>query len=404
MVASAASPLAGVTVLDLTNVLAGPFACYQLACLGARVIKVESPDGDLARKLGADPAYARAGMGISYLAVNAGKESIALDLKHADGKAVFLRLVENADALVENFRPGVMARFGLDHAELARVNPRLVYCAISGFGQTGPFAHRPAYDQIIQGLSGVMSVTGDAQSAPLRVGYPVCDTIGGLTAAFAVCAELLRARATGAGSFVDVSMLDATLATMGWVVSNFLNAGIEPQPMGNDNFTAAPSGTFRTGTGLINIAANEQKQFEALCRLVGAPELATDARFAEREARKRHRAELTAALEAKLAARPATQWEEMLVGGGVPAGQVLSVAEILSHAHTAAGAAIARYDGVPGAPRPVRVARPGFWVNGERPAAAARPPTLSEHRDTLLSELGYDGSASAALVAAGGVR
>ena len=404
MVASAASPLAGVTVLDLTNVLAGPFACYQLACLGARVIKVESPDGDLARKLGADPAYARAGMGISYLAVNAGKESIALDLKHADGKAVFLRLVESADALVENFRPGVMARFGLDHAELARVNPRLVYCAISGFGQTGPFAHRPAYDQIIQGLSGVMSVTGDAQSAPLRVGYPVCDTIGGLTAAFAVCAELLRARATGAGSFVDVSMLDATLATMGWVVSNFLNAGIEPQPMGNDNFTAAPSGTFRTGAGLINIAANEQKQFEALCRLVGAPELAIDVRFAEREARKTHRAELTAALEAKLAARPATQWEEILVGGGVPAGQVLSVAEILSHAHTVAGAAIARYDGVPGAPRPVRVARPGFWVNGERPAAAARPPTLSEHRDMLLSELGYDGSASAALVAAGGVR
>ena len=404
MVASAASPLAGVTVLDLTNVLAGPFACYQLACLGARVIKVESPDGDLARKLGADPAYARAGMGISYLAVNAGKESIALDLKHADGKAVFLRLVENADALVENFRPGVMARFGLDHAELARVNPRLVYCAISGFGQAGPFAHRPAYDQIIQGLSGVMSVTGDAQSAPLHVGYPVCDTIGGLTAAFAVCAELLRARATGAGSFVDVSMLDATLATMGWVVSNFLNAGIEPQPMGNDNFTSSPSGTFRTGAGLINIAANEQKQFEALCRLVGAPELATDARFAEREARKRHRAELTAALEAKLAARPATQWEEMLVGGGVPAGQVLSVAEILSHAHTVAGAAIARYDGVPGTPRPVRVARPGFWVNGERPAAAARPPTLSEHRDMLLSELGYDGSATAALVAAGGVR
>ena len=266
MTTNATRPLEGVTVLDLTNVLAGPFACYQLACLGARVIKVESPEGDLARKLGADPAYAEAGMGISFLAVNAGKQSIALDLKHPDGRDVFLRLVARADALVENFRPGVMARLGLDHAALARVNARLVYCAISGFGQTGPFAHRPAYDQIIQGLSGAMSITGDARSAPLRVGYPVCDTIGGLTAAFAVCAELLRARATGEGSFVDVSMLDATLATMGWVVSNYLNAGVVPVPMGNDNFTAAPSGTFRTGAGLLNIAANEQKQFDALCR------------------------------------------------------------------------------------------------------------------------------------------
>ena len=334
--------LSGVTVLDLTNVLAGPFTGYQLACLGARVIKVESPEGDLARRLGADPAYARSLMGISFLAVNAGKESIALDLKHPDGRAVLLRLVERADALVENFRPGVMARLGLDHAALARVNPRLVYCAISGFGQEGPLAHRPAYDQIIQGLAGVMSVTGDAASAPLRVGYPVCDTIGGLTAAFAVCAALLRARATGEGSFVDVSMLDATIATMGWVVSNFLNAGVEPQPMGNDNFTAAPSGTFRTGAGLLNIAANEQKQFEALCRLVGAPGLAADARYAEREARKRHRAELTAALEAKLAARTAAEWEEILVAGGYRLGDVRPVDQFRWSGHVELVAGFAR--------------------------------------------------------------
>ena len=404
MTTNATSPLEGVTVLDLTNVLAGPFACYQLACLGARVIKVESPEGDLARKLGADPAYARSAMGISFLAVNAGKESIALDLKHADGKDVFRRLVARADALVENFRPGVMARLGFDSAALARVNPRLVYCAISGFGQTGPFANRPAYDQIIQGLAGAMSITGDARSAPLRVGYPVCDTIGGLTAAFAICAELVRARASGQGSSIDVSMLDATLATMGWVVSNYLNAGVLPMPMGNDNFTAAPSGTFRTASGLINIAANEQKQFDALCRLVGAPELATDPRFAEREARKRHRAELTAALEARLAARPADEWEGLLVAAGVPAGRVMTVPEILSHEHAIAGETIASYDGVPGVPRPVRVARPGFRVNGERPAAASRPPALSEHRDGLLAELGYDPAARAALVAGGGVR
>jgi crotonobetainyl-CoA:carnitine CoA-transferase CaiB-like acyl-CoA transferase len=400
----AAAPLTGLTIVDCTNVLAGPFACYQLACLGARVIKVEGPAGDLARRLGADPAYAREAMGISFLAANAGKESIALDLKHARGREVFERLVTRADALLENFRPGVMARLGLGHERLRALRPSLVVCAISGFGQTGPLAQRPAYDQIVQGLSGVMSVTGDARSAPLRVGYPVCDSIGGLTAAFAVCAALLRARTTGEGAFVDVSMLDATLATMGWIVSNFLNAGVEPRPLGNDNFTAAPSGTFRTGAGLLNIAANEQRQFEALVDLLGLGDLKTDARFAEREARKLHRAELTAILEARLASRPAEAWELALIAAGVPAGRVMSVPEILAHPHTAEGALIASFDDVPATPREVRVLPPGFRVDGERPAPSRRPPTPSEHRDALLAEIGYEPGERAALIGCGAVH
>lgn len=397
-------PLTGITVLDLTNVLAGPFAGYQLASLGARVIKIESPEGDLARRLGADPVYARAQMGISFLAVNAGKESIAVDLKHEDGKALLRRLVRDADCLLENFRPGVMQRLGLDYAALQPLNPRLVYCAISGFGATGPLAHRPAYDQIIQGLAGVMSVTGDATSAPLRVGYPACDTIGGLTAAFAICAALVRAQGTGQGTFVDVSMLDATLATMGWVVSNYLNADVEPQPMGNDNFTAAPSGTFRTGEGLLNIAANEQKQFAALADLLGVPEWKSDPRFAEREARKHHRGELNAALEARLSTQSAAAWETRLIAAGVPAGRVLTVPEILQHEHTQAAATIASFTDVPGVPRPVQVACPGFRYDGTRPQAAAAPPALSQHRDALLAEFGYDAAARAALFATGAVR
>lgn len=399
-----AAPLEGVTVLDLTNVLAGPFAGYQLACLGARIIKVESPEGDLARKLGADPAYAKSQMGISFLAVNAGKESIAIDLKHPAGKALLLELVDRADVLLENFRPGVMDRLGLGPAAVRARNPRIVYCAISGFGQTGPLSGRPAYDQIIQGLSGVMSVTGDARSAPLRVGYPACDTIGGLTAAFAICAQLVQARVSGEGATIDVSMLDATIATMGWVVSNFLNAGVDPKPMGNDNFTSAPSGTFRTGSGLINIAANEQKQFEALADAVGAPDWKHDPRFAEREARKRHRPELNAALETMLVSRTADEWERLLIGVGVPAGRVLSVPAILAHAHTGEARTIASYDDVPGTPRPVKVARPGFRIEGERPAAKRKPPTLSEHRDALLEELGYDHARRDALLASGAVR
>ena len=397
------APLHGVTVLDLTNVLAGPFAAYQLACLGARVIKVEALEGDLARKLGADPAYSRERMGISFLAVNAGKESIALDLQAPQGREVLLDLVERADVLIENFRPGVMTRLGVGYDIVRARNPRIVYCAVSGFGQTGPLAARPAYDQIIQGLAGVMSVTGDPRSAPLRIGYPACDTIGGLTAAFAICAQLVDARARGEGAYVDVSMLDATIGTMGWVVSNYLNAGVEPQPMGNDNFTAAPSGTFRTAAGLINIAANEQKQFEALADVVGAPDWKDDPRFAEREARKQHRAEMNAALETMLTSRSAEAWERMLIDAGVPAGRVLSVPAVLDHPHVVEGALIASFDGVPGTARTVKVAKPGFRVEGARPAPASAPPTLSQHRDALLAELGYDAAHRETLIASGAV-
>ncbi|TIN14819.1 MAG: CoA transferase, partial [Mesorhizobium sp.] len=273
--------LSGIRVLDLTNVLAGPYCAYQLALLGADVIKVEAPQGgDLARQLGGSPELNSTGMGASFLAQNAGKRSVVLDLKKEADRERFLDLVASADALVENFRPGVMDRLGLGYARLKEVRPSLVYCAISGFGQTGPMRDNPAYDQIIQGLSGIMSITGTAQTAPLRVGYPVADTLGGLVGAFAITAALVKQKTTGEGAFLDVSMLECTLSALGWPVSNYLTAGVEPQPMGNENMTAAPSGTFRTGDGLLNIAANKQEQFVTLCRLVGLPELASDPRFA----------------------------------------------------------------------------------------------------------------------------
>ena len=190
--------LEGVRVLDLTNVLAGPFCAYQLALLGADVIKVETPGtGDLARQLGASPELSAQLMGASFLAQNANKKSVTINLKSEEGKVAFRRLVETADVLVENFRPGVMARLGVGHDELKAVNPKLIYCAISGFGQEGPMRAAPAYDQIVQGLSGVMSITGDESSAPLRVGYPVCDSIGGITAAFAIASALVRQGRTG---------------------------------------------------------------------------------------------------------------------------------------------------------------------------------------------------------------
>jgi CoA:oxalate CoA-transferase len=380
--------LSGIRVLDLTNVLAGPYCAYQLALLGADVIKVEQPGGgDLARQLGASPELNKAGMGASFLAQNAGKRSVALDLKKEADRERFLDLVATADALVENFRPGVMERLGLSFERLREIRPGLVYCAISGFGQTGPMRDNPAYDQIIQGLSGVMSITGTAETAPLRVGYPVCDTIGGLAGAFAIVSALLRQKTSGEGAFLDVSMLESTLSVMGWPVSNFLTAGVEPTPMGNENMTAAPSGTFRTGDGLLNIAANKQEQFVTLCGLIGRPELADDPRFAERETRKKNRAALNAAIEDALAVRPAAVWEETFNRAGVPAGRVLNIPEVLDEPQVVGRNMTQRFDGVLPDGRALTVVRGGFLVDGQAPLPASPPPRLGEHSDEIFATI-----------------
>jgi len=396
-------PLHGRRVLDLTNVLAGPFACHQLAHLGAEVLKVEALNGgDLARQLGADPALNQRHMGVSFLAQNAGKRSIALDLKKPGGKAVLQRLVAGADALVENFRPGVMQRLGLGYQDLLAHNPRLVYCAISGFGQDGPLRDLPAYDQIIQGMAGVMSITGDAAGAPLRVGFPVADTIGGLTAAMAVCAALAE-RGRHHGRFIDVSMLEAVIATMGWAVSNLLIAGREAQPMGNENMTASPSGAFRTADGLLNIAANKQEQFEARAQVIAREDLVADPRFAQRQARLEHRFELKAEIEAALASHTAAHWWPMLTAAGVPAGPVYGVAQALAHPQVAGRGLVATFADAPGVGRDIRVLRTGVKLDGAAPAVDAPPPMLGQHTREILADLGYDDAAVSALHTEGAI-
>jgi formyl-CoA transferase len=271
-------------------------------------------------------------MGTSFLAQNSNKKSITLNLKEEIAKEIFKKLVKTADVVVENFRPQVMDRLGLGYKTLNEINPKLIYCAISGFGQTGPDALKPAYDQIIQGLSGEMAVNGDERLNPLRAGFPVCDTVGGLNAAFAILAALFHKERTGEGQFIDIALLDSIMPLMGWVAANLLIGGQKPVLMGNDNFTAAPSGTFVTKDGYINIAANEQTQWETLTEVLGVPELKTDPRFQERDTRKANRKALTPILEEKLKTNPTEYWVDILNEKGVPSGAILQLDEALNSA------------------------------------------------------------------------
>lgn len=385
-------PLEGIRILDLTNVLAGPYCCYQLALMGADVIKVERPgSGDLARVLGADPARNKAQMGISFLAQNAGKKSVTLDLKSERGKELLKDLVRKADVLVENFRPGVMKRLGLDYPVLKSVKPRLIYCAISGFGQTGPRKGDPAYDQIVQGVSGVMSITGSPDDAPYRVGYPLADTTGGMTAAMAIAAEL---NANPRGAFLDVSMTDAVVSAMGWVVSNYLIGGVTPAANGNENTTSAPSGTFATADQPLNIAANRDEQWETLARHFGRPDLLDDPDYLTRENRKTNRYALRAELEKTLITKPASEWVKALNAMGVPSGPVLTVPQVLDDPQLKDRGMIAD---VSIGTEQVQVSAAPVLVDGVRPAPKSPPPTLGQHNVEIWRQAGLSADEISAL-------
>lgn len=377
----------GVRVLDLTNVLSGPFSTLHLAWLGAEVIKIENPkDGDLARKLGCVPDYNKKLMGTSFLAQNANKKSVTLNLKQDKAKEIFKKLVATADVVVENFRPGVMDRLGIGYDVLKGINPKLIYCAISGFGQTGPDAFKPAYDQIIQGLSGVMAVNGDERLNPLRAGFPICDTVGGLNAAFAISSALYYKEKTGIGQFIDVALLDSIMPLMGWVVANLMIGGQQPQLIGNENFTAAPSGVFKTKDGYINIAANKQEQWESLADILKLSELKEDPRFKDRDTRKKNRYELKPLLDEKLSEQETEFWVETLNKNGIPSGAILDMETALSAPQvefrkTFANVNVegigdlklfnmtAKFDKTPG-------------------AVESAPPTLSQHTEEILTGIG----------------
>lgn len=385
------SLLDGVTVLDFTNVLSGPFATYQLSLFGADVIKIERPkSGDLARQLGADPRLNEQGFGASFLAQNSGKKSLDVDLKSAGGVDLIKKLVREVDVVVENFRPGVMDRLGLGWKQLQGLNPELVYCSISGYGQTGPLREAPAYDQIVQGKSGMMSVTGTSDTGPLRSGFPVADTLGGMAAAFSISSALLRRARLGVGAYLDVSMLESAMTAMGWVVSNNLIAGKEPHQLGNDNFTASPSGTFETFDGQINIAANEDRQFKALCHAISRPDLISDQSYSTRKARLENRDELKDEINIALRTQTTAYWVEALSQDGVPAGEVATVTEALQSEQIQSRNFVHEVPGPETHGGRVRVLGSPVTVDGIACRPRAGAPELGESMEQLLESLGFD--------------
>ena len=370
-------PLAGLLVADFSRVLAGPFASMMLADLGARVVKVERPvTGDDSRGYG--PFLD--GRSLYFSRVNRGKESIALDLKDPADLAVARALAARADVLVENYRPGVMDRLGLGVTDLLEVNPRLVYCSISGFGHTGPWSQRPAYDAVVQGMSGIMAITGSSGGAPVKPGVPVADLSAGLYAFGGITSALLGRVTSGRGGHLDIAMYDATVSLLEGAALSWMATGTDPEPIGNAHFAIAPFDTFACRDRDITICAANDTLFGALARAVGLPGLATDPRFADNAARHDRRGELKRELEAVLTTADAEHWLGELDLAGVPCGPISTVAEAVGSDQAAVRRMVVEAGGLPGPGNPVKLS------TAPDPLVKRAAPELDEQGSAVRAE------------------
>jgi crotonobetainyl-CoA:carnitine CoA-transferase CaiB-like acyl-CoA transferase len=380
-------PFAGVRILDFTRYLAGPYGTYQLALLGADVIKIESHEGDESRHLLISKEWADRKMASSFLAVNANKRSITLDVRKPAAVSVVKRLVAGADVVWENFRPGVMDRLGLGYETLAAINPRLIYCAVSGFGHTGPERTTAAFDGKLQAMSGIMSITGDSAGGPMRAGFAICDTIGGMTAALAVSSALYQRTHTGRGQFVDVAMLDAALAFIPGPVSEYTVAGIEQKQIGNGSVSRKPTAhRFRAGSGYIVLAVLTDKQFASLMRTIGRADALDDPRFRDWRARTDNDKALREVIETALATDEPKSWEARLTAADVPCSVVWKIDEITRHPQLESRDVLQT---VPTRYGPMRLVGAGFRLAHGTPGIEREPATLGEHTDEVLGEAGY---------------
>lgn len=381
-------PFAGVRILDFTRYLAGPYGTYQLALLGADVIKIESHEGDETRISPADRAWAERKMAPSFLSMNGNKRSITLDLRRKEAIEVVKRLVAAADVVWENFRGGVMDRLGLGYEALSAINPRLIYCGVSGFGRTGPEKTTAAFDGKLQAMSGIMSITGEPAAGPTRAGFALCDTIGGITAALAVASALYQRTHTGRGQLVDVAMLDAALAFIAGPVSEYTVAGVEQRQIGNGSVSRKPTASrFRCGDGYIVLAVLTEKQFQGLMKTIGRPDALADPRFKDWPARTANEPALRQIIEEALASEDPRAWEARLTAADVPCGSIWKVHEIVGHPQLEHRDVLQTIDSRYG---PMRLVGAGFRLEHGGPGIDREPPLLGEHTDEILKEAGYD--------------
>jgi len=409
MIAPSTGPLSDLKVIDMTRVIAGPLCGQILGDLGADVVKIERPgEGDDCRRVAPpwfrEPTAELPGESTYFQAVNRNKRSLGVNLATTQGQDIVRRLAGEADVLIENYRTGTLARYGLGYEDLRKVNSRLIYCSITGFGQTGPYSGRSGYDFLVQGMGGLMAVTGlpdgEPGASPLRVGIPVVDSFAGMNAAIAVLAALESRAKTGQGQHIDISLFESAVASLHNAASSWLNAGINLGRTGNDHPSAAPYGVFEASDGYIIIATFNDREFERLANVLGHPEWLEDERFRRNSDRVRNRKALKAAVTAVVSQKPRAEWVEILNNATVSAGPINEMEDLEKDEHALARDLFVSFQSPHGT---VRTVASPFRLSATPPDYRLPPPAVGEHTADILKELGYSDGEQEALLAAGAI-
>lgn len=407
MIQSATGPLSGLKVIDMTRVIAGPLCGQILGDLGADVVKIERPgEGDDSRRVAPpwfrEPTADAPGESTYYQSVNRNKRSFGVDFAKSEGQELLRRLATEADILIENYRTGTLSRYGLGYEDLRTINPRLIYCSVTGFGQTGPYSGRSGYDFLVQGMGGLMAVTGigdgEPGAGPMRIGVPVADTFAGMNAAIGVMAALESRHRTGEGQHIDISLFESAVSSLLNSASSWLNAGVTLGRSGNDHPSAAPYGVFEASDGYIIVATFNDREFERLANILGHPEWLTDERFARNSERVRNRAALKAAVSDVIRRNTRAEWVDILNKATVSAGPINDMKDLETDEHAIARGLFVDLESCWGK---VRTVASPFRMSATPPDYRLPPPSVGEHTDEILEELGYTAGEREALRRAG---